>query len=56
MTDQQALDTYNQMVEHFGGSLPDFEHCPKEFAYYVKLYTYTKNANPGAYDAPQANS
>lgn len=55
MTEQQIIDTYNRMVEHYG-TLPDPEHCPKEFQYYVKLFTYTQNANPTANHSPQANS
>lgn len=56
MTDQQILDTYNQMVEQYGDALPNPEHCPKEFQYYVKLFTYTQNANSRAADPSQANS
>lgn len=56
MTDEQILDTYNRMVAHYGDSLPNPEHYPKQFQYYVKLFTYTENANPAADYAPQANS
>jgi len=31
---------YNRMVEIYGDKLPNFEHQPKEFAYYVRLYKY----------------
>ena len=40
MTDEQALTIYNRMVEKYGDSLPDFEHQPKIFAYYVMLMKY----------------
>ena len=42
MTDQEAIDFYNELVEHFGDSLPNFEHEPIRFAYYVKLHKYYK--------------
>ena len=47
---------WNDLVAHYGDSLPDPEQQPKEFKYYVKLFLYTKNANPAADHAPQANS
>jgi len=39
MTDEEILDEYNKMVDHFG-SMPHPEHEPKRFAYYVKIYRY----------------
>ena len=39
MTDEEALAKYKAMEEHFG-ELPDFDHHPRQFAYYVKLYDY----------------
>lgn len=42
MTDQQAIDFYNELVEYFGDSLPNFEHYPNTFKYYVRLYRYVK--------------
>ena len=32
-----------EFLEMYGDRLPDSEHCPKEFAYYVKLYKYIKS-------------
>lgn len=43
MTDEQLELMGNAMVEQYGDLLPDSEHCPKEFAYYVKLFHYTSN-------------
>jgi hypothetical protein len=46
MTDEQALILYVAMEEEFGDNLPNFEHHPIQFAYYVKLFRYiqsTKN-------------
>jgi hypothetical protein len=37
MTDEQALALYKAMEEEFG-ELPDFEHYPRQFIYYYKLY------------------
>jgi hypothetical protein len=39
---------WNELVAHYGDDLPDPEQQPKEFKYYVKLYTYVKNADLGA--------
>jgi len=39
MTDEEALAKYTAMEEYFG-ELPNFEHHPRQFAYYVKLYDY----------------
>jgi len=56
VTEQQIIDTYNKMVAHYGDMLPNPEHCPKEFQYYVKLFAYTENANSGENQAYSANS
>lgn len=37
MTDQQALALYQAMEAEFG-ELPNFEHYPKQFLFYYKLY------------------
>jgi hypothetical protein len=42
MTDEQALVLYAAMEEEFG-VLPDFEHHPIQFAYYVKLFKLIKS-------------
>jgi hypothetical protein len=39
MTDQEVLYHYNRMVEIFN-DLPDPDHEPRRFAFYVKLYKY----------------
>ena len=41
MTDQQIIDMYNEMEKMFG-TLPNPEHEPIRFAYYVKLYRFCK--------------
>ena len=37
MTDAQALELYQAMEAEFG-ELPDFEHYPKQFLFYYKLF------------------
>ena len=37
MTDQQALALYEAMEAEFG-ELPNFEHYPRQFQYYYKLF------------------
>ena len=41
MTDDELLQFYNNMLEHFG-SLPNFEHEPIQFANCVRMYKYYK--------------
>ena len=31
-----------KFAEHFGGKLPDPQHYPHQFAYYVRLWNYLK--------------
>lgn len=45
MTEKEILDTYKEMQDHFGDDLPNFEQEPIRFAYYVKLFKYTKDKN-----------
>lgn len=40
MTDDEVLFHYQQMEQTFGDKLPNPEHQPIEFKYYVKLYNY----------------
>jgi|Laugresbdmm110dd_1035094.scaffolds.fasta_scaffold173816_1 hypothetical protein len=40
MTDEQVNDFYEKLKSFFGENLPDLDHEPIRFAYYVKLYTY----------------
>lgn len=41
MTDEQLIAHYNEMIKMFG-KLPNPEHSPLEFKYYVRLYQYLK--------------
>lgn len=45
MTDTEALEKYNAMKEHFGDSLANFEHYPRQFAYQVALFNYYNERN-----------
>jgi hypothetical protein len=40
MTDEEVVEFYEKLVEHFGDTLANFEHYPKQFAHQVKLYRY----------------
>lgn len=42
MTPEQVLAYYDELVKEFGDNLPDFEHHPIQFAYYVRLYKLIK--------------
>ena len=45
MSNEEVLQHYRRMVEIYG-SLPDPDHEPKQFTYYVKLYlTYHAGNN-----------
>lgn len=39
MTNEEVLRMYEDLRKHFPNA-PDFEHFPKTFAYYVKLYKH----------------
>ena len=40
MTEQEILDFYNKLVDHYGDALANPEHYPIQFAHQVKLYRY----------------
>ena len=44
MTDEQVLALYVAMEAEFG-ELPNFEHYPKQFIYYYKLFKLIKSRN-----------
>jgi len=43
MTEKEMLDIYEQMKQRWGDRLPDPEHSPMQFAYFVKLFMYYKD-------------
>ncbi len=45
MTREQIARIVEEMIDMFGDKLPDPEHCPKEFQYFIKLYFYEKFIN-----------
>jgi hypothetical protein len=45
MTSEEISKVVEDMIEMFGDSLPDPEHCPRQFQYYIKLYFYEKFVN-----------
>lgn len=40
MTDEQIMEHFENLKKIYGDKLPDPEHQPVLFAYYVKLYKY----------------
>jgi hypothetical protein len=40
MTDEQVLEKYKALEEHWGDKLANFEHHPRQFAYQVALFNY----------------
>ena len=44
MTDEQALALYTAMEAEFG-ELPNFEHYPRQFIFYYKLFKLIKSRN-----------
>lgn len=45
MTDQEALDFYDKLVQEYGDKLPNPEHYPETFKYFVRLYRYVEAIN-----------
>lgn len=43
MTSEELQNIYSELVKEYGDKLPNPEHCPKTFAYYVKLFLHFKN-------------
>lgn len=47
MTEEEILKMYDEMLKMFGDKLPDPEHYPIQFAYYVRLYKhFTRTDTP----------
>jgi hypothetical protein len=42
MTDEEAIQLYDELKSYWGDKLPDPEVYPKQFTYYFKLYRYKK--------------
>ena len=51
MTDDEALQFYNELLEHYG-TLPNFEHEPIQFSNCVRMYRYYKEQNERARSQP----
>jgi hypothetical protein len=43
MTDQEIQSAYEDMIGMWGDKLPNHEHEPIRFAFYVRMYKYLKN-------------
>jgi len=42
MSEQEILDLYAELEEHYGENLANPEHYPRQFAHQIKLYLYYK--------------
>lgn len=42
MTDEEVIKFYEELKEHYGKDLVNFEVYPKQFAMQVKMYKYYK--------------
>jgi len=42
MTEDEIKKFYEELQEHYGDKLANFEHYPKIFAYQIRLYRYYK--------------
>ena len=42
MTDQEVLDFYQKLVDEYGDKLPNPDHHPKQFEYFVRLYRHVE--------------
>lgn len=52
-TYEELVEIWNDMVRIHGDRLPDFDHCPKEFAYLLKLYMYDRKMKNEKHSNPQ---
>ena len=43
MTDEEVQKLYEELEQEFGEELPNFQHHPTQFLYYVKLYRFKKD-------------
>ena len=43
MTDEEVQKIYEDLEKEFGDNLPNHEHYPQQFLYYVKMYMHKKN-------------
>lgn len=40
LSQQQLNDIWNGLVEYYGDKLPDMDHHPIQFKYYLKMYMH----------------
>lgn len=43
MSDEEIEKFYGEMQAHYGDSLANFEHHPRQFAHQVRAYKYFKS-------------
>lgn len=42
VTDEEAIQFYEELVKYYGDKLANYEHYPYQFANQVRLYRYYK--------------
>jgi hypothetical protein len=45
MNDEEILKFYEELLEHYGDKLANFEHHPIQFKSQIKCYKYYKEQN-----------
>jgi hypothetical protein len=45
MTNEELEQFVKDLMEHYGDNLPNPEHEPKRFEYYLKLFKYERQLN-----------
>ena len=45
MTEQEIINYYNELVEHYGDRLANWEHEPHRFQWQVTMYRYYREKN-----------
>lgn len=48
MTDREVEEFYDKLVKEYGDKLPNPEHYPRVFRYYVELYRHVERSSNSA--------
>jgi hypothetical protein len=52
MTDEEVIKFYEELKAHYGETLVNFEHYPRQFSTQVRLYKYFKSREEKTEDSP----
>lgn len=50
MTNQEVIDYYNKLQEHYGDKLANPEQEPRRFEWQVRIYRYYQERNNATYN------